>query len=216
MLVCGCWAMPLPCLSTGTSVPPGLPREVPRGAGNAAPRLEYSWSVVGLTLKVISPPDRGLPGATGHCQSAVGGPKAAVWIRARWAEFPFPPGSGGGVWVKAGIARGRVGGRHVSSRQRPQDPTHCLQRLMLLKHRRLLLLCLVEALRLVCLLPGQVSAGSQWVGRGGAAPRSGGLEGGRAAQTPGFPRAWALSAVTGSGAEVRVQVLNYCSAPDNT
>lgn len=96
MLVCGCWAMPLPCLSTGTSVPPGLPREVPRGAGNAAPRLEYSWSVVGLTLKVISPPDRGLPGATGHCQSAVGGPKAAVWIRARWAEFPFPPGSGGG------------------------------------------------------------------------------------------------------------------------
>lgn len=69
----------------------------------------------------------------------------------------FPYGEWGGVWVKAGIAWGRVGGRHVASRQRPQDPTHRLQRLMLLKHRRLLILCLVEALRLVCLLPGQVS-----------------------------------------------------------
>ena len=144
------------------------------------------------------------------------GTKGCSLDQSQVGRVSFPSGEWGGVWVKAGIARGRVGGRHVSSRQRPQDPTHCLQRLMLLKHRRLLLLCLVEALRLVCLLPGQVSAGSQWVGRGGAAPRSGGLEGGRAAQTPGFPRAWALSAVTGSGAEVRVQVLNYCSAPDNT
>lgn len=59
--------------------------------------------------------------------------------------------------MKAGIAWGGVGGRHVASRQRSQDPARHLRRLMLLKRKRLLHLCLVEALRLICLLPEQVS-----------------------------------------------------------
>lgn len=59
--------------------------------------------------------------------------------------------------MKAGIAWGGVEGRHVASMQRSQDPARHLRRLMLLKRKRLLHLCLVEALRLICLLPGQVS-----------------------------------------------------------
>lgn len=216
MLVCGCWALPLPCLSTGTSVPPGLPRGVPRGAGNAAPRLEYSWSVVGLTLKVISPPDRGLPGATGHCQSAVGGPKAAVWIRAGWAEFSFPTGSGGRLGESRHCS-GQGGGKACGLQAAATGPHTPLAEADAPKTQKAADFVLGGGTppRLPAPWAG-LAAGSQWVGRGGATPGSGGLEGGRAAQTPGFPRAWALSAVTGSGAEVRVQVLNYCSAPDNT
>ena len=109
--------------------------------------------------------------------------------------------------MKAGIAGAGWGEGRWSPGSGHRTPPHRLQRPMLLKGKRLLHLCLVGALRLVCLLPGQVSLlDPKAVGRGGAAPGSGGPEGGRAARTPGFPRARALSAVTGSGAEVRVQV----------
>ena len=50
----------------GASEPPQGGTE---GAGNAAARLEYRRSTVGLTLKVTSPPAQGLPGAAGHFQS---------------------------------------------------------------------------------------------------------------------------------------------------
>ena len=63
MSACGRWAVLFPWPPQGGA----------EGAGNAATRLECSWSVAGPTLKVICPPDHSLPGAAGHCQSAGGG-----------------------------------------------------------------------------------------------------------------------------------------------
>lgn len=100
MLAHGRWAVPLPCLSTGTSVPPGLPLGGQGAPGTqpptwSIPGLWQAWSVV--TLKITCPPDRGLPGAAGHCQGAVGwgSPKAAVRIRSQVGRASFPYGGSG-------------------------------------------------------------------------------------------------------------------------
>lgn len=157
MLARGRWAVPLPLpehRDQYASWPP--PGGRPAGWGRS-PCLEHSWSVAGLTL-VICPPDGGLPGAAGHCQSAVGDRRLQFGSRARWAEFPFPTGRGGeGLGESRHCLGAGVGERHVASGQRSQDPATPLAEADAPKRKRLLHLCLVEALRLICLLPEQVS-----------------------------------------------------------
>lgn len=83
------------------------------GVGNAAARLEYRRSAVGLTSKVISPA-QGLPGAAGHFQSTEqGGRRLLSLPGAVFAAIPFPTagpgreqpsreeGRRGGLWAEA-------------------------------------------------------------------------------------------------------------------